>query len=263
MSAAEDVTLRKSQFGRTSLCINSPTTIFREIQCSASTSARHANTSIFHPHRGNNAAEKPPGCHCWHCCHPFEDPPFRLPRVYDTTNNLYHVYGWFCSANCAKAYLLEHCTFDRGYQMNIFVRMLRDVYGLHESVNEAPPRLALRIFGGPFGVEEFRRQTNICLLVTPPFISHSMLLEERRPIANIGECAHPGQRGSVRGLRRPAREARPTATAQEFGAPQKVEGAYSEYLREVAADAPSAVEQRAPKQARAAAGTGLAKFACK
>ena len=52
--------------------------------------------------------------------------------MFDPSERVFHVYGWFCSANCAKAYILEHSTFDRGYQMNIFVRMLREVYNIQE-----------------------------------------------------------------------------------------------------------------------------------
>ena len=50
-----------------------------------------------------------------------------------------------CSANCAKAYVLEHSTFDRGYQMNMFVRMLRDVYGIDSTVNGAHHHACLSI----------------------------------------------------------------------------------------------------------------------
>ena len=72
---------------------------------------------------------------CWHCCHPYETEGFRVPRIFDPSENIYHVYGWYCSANCAKAYILEHSTFDRGYQMNI-----------DRSINEAPPRLPQNVW---------------------------------------------------------------------------------------------------------------------
>ena len=146
-------TLRKSAFGRTNLFLSTSNALFREIRCSASSATRQASASVFHTHSGNNAHEKPPNCACWHCCHQFEGNGFRLPRIFDPTENLYHVYGWYCSANCAKAYILEHSTFDRGYQMNIFVRMLREVYGIENSINEAPPCMALNMFGGPFDIE--------------------------------------------------------------------------------------------------------------
>lgn len=216
--------MRKSAFGRTNLFLQTTDAIFREICCSASSSTRQADTSIFHSHAGNGAQTCPEGTVCWHCCHAFDTTKgMRLPRIYDSTDNLYHVYGWFCSANCAKAYILEHSTFDRGYQMNIFVRMLREVYKITESVVESPPRISLQMFGGPFDIERFRTHTiNKHHLVTPPFVSYSMLVEERQngpsrcsegasasaPSSSGAASAIAGTtRGSVRGLRRPVQRA--------------------------------------------------------
>lgn len=98
--------------------------------------------------------------------------------------------------------------------MNIFVRMLREVYSIDRGIIEAPPRISLRMFGGPFDIETFREDKNICLVISPPFVSHSMLIEERVPNPNLGEtstsmkCKESMQsfatlKGSVKGLRRP------------------------------------------------------------
>lgn len=268
----DDSMLRKSAFGRTNLFLHSTSAIFREIRCSASSSTRQAAASVFHAHRGNNAQEKPAGSVCWHCCHDFQGNGFRLPRIFDPSENVFHVYGWYCSANCAKAYILEHSTFDRGYQMNIFVRMLRDVYGIEGSVNEAPPRLSLAMFGGPFDIESFRKQTMICTMVTPPFVSYCMLIEERQPNATIGEHTESRQRGTVRGLRRPANIIKDTADeTNELCAPEN-EGMYATFINERLADeselesvAPAGKRARTTRTTRAsnaAATTGLAKFAC-
>ena len=270
--------LRKSAFGRTNLFLDSSSAIFREIRCSASSTTRQAAASVFHAHRGNNAHLKPDNCVCWHCCHGFDGQGFRLPRIFDPSENLYHVYGWYCSANCAKAYILEHSTFDRGYQMNIFVRMLRDVYGIEGSINEAPPRLSLNMFGGPFDIKAFREQTMICTMVVPPFVSYCMLIEERQPSTTMGEQTESRQRGTVRGLRRPTNVVpRTTADANELCAPEN-EGMYTKFLAEHAASheetpaegsqAPMPPTKRAKTTAkpvtRANAGgsLGLGRFAC-
>lgn len=267
-------TLRKSAFGRTNLFLKSTSrALMREIRCSASSSTRQASASIFHTHGGNNAHTKPKDCACWHCCHGFETDGFRLPRIFDPSDSTFHVYGWFCSANCAKAYILEHSTFDRGYQMNIFVRMLRDVYGITDSINEAPPRLSLKMFGGPFDIEAFRSQKNVCLLVTPPFVSYCMLIEERQPVANIGEQSAQTQRGSVRGLRRPTGNNVSTFKEHDddLGRPPN-EGLYSDYLKKHTIAPESAPPAKKPKGQRIITSknqssevpvTGLAKFAAK
>ena len=263
-----DQTLRKSAFGRTNLFLTTSNALFREIRCSASSATRQASASVFHPHHGNNAHEKPAGCVCWHCCHQYEGNGFRLPRIFDPTDNIFHVYGWFCSANCAKAYILEHSTFDRGYQMNIFVRMLRDVYGIDTSINEAPPRMSLTMFGGPFDIESFRTQKNVCLLVTPPFVSYCMLIEERQPITSMGESNQAITRGSVRGLRRPTEQPSVSRGADDICSPEDDEGTYSKFLRTKQARNEEPDAQHVPKRTRttrlktAAHGTGLAKFAC-
>ena len=46
--------------------------------------------------------------------------------------------------------------------MNVFVRMLREVYGIESGIIEAPPRISLRMFGGPLISKLF--ETKKCLL---------------------------------------------------------------------------------------------------
>ena len=131
------------------------------------------------------AGEALPSC-CWHCSEEVSSPStlIPLPRVHDAALGVYHVYGCTCSPGCAKAYLLEHATFDRGQQLNVLVRMLREVYGVTDPVREAPPRPALRRFGGSF---DPRVQTKAaCRLLEPPFVTYCMLVEEQTPSRTPG-----------------------------------------------------------------------------
>ena len=229
----EPINIRKSAFGRTNLFLSSTTTLFREIKCSASSATRQASASLYHIHSTTQKNERPENCVCWHCCHNFDGVGFRLPRAYDPNERLYHVYGWFCSANCSKAYILEHSNFDRGYQMNVFVRMLREVYGIESGIVESPPRIALKMFGGPFDIETFRQQKNVCFVVTPPFVSYCMLIEERSPIENIGESSKTTgkhSRGSVRGLRKP--DVKNYVTEDEMCSPEPNDGMYEDFLKQ-------------------------------
>lgn len=225
------VSIRKSAFGRTNLFLNSSSTTFKEVKCMASTIARQATASIYHMHDTNNLEEKEnKKIVCWHCCHDFEGKGFRLPRSYDPSEKVYHVYGCFCSANCCKAYILEHATFDRGYQMNVFVRMLREVYGISSGIIESPPRISLKMFGGPFDIETFRNQKNVCYVVHPPFVSYCMLIEERQPIHAIGESSsNDGKvRGTVKGLRRP--DPRSVKMSEDDFVSPESDGLYSNFL---------------------------------
>lgn len=241
-------TFRKSAFGRTNLFLKTSSALFREIRAPAST-ARQSKVGIFHAHAGNNGSEKPLNCACWHCCHEYEGTGVRLPRVFDPTEQLFHVYGWFCSANCAKAYILEHSTFDRGYQMNIFVRMLREVYGIEESIEEAPPRLSLQMFGGPFDIKSFRKQLNVCTIVTPPFVSYCMLIEERYPGIMDGTTEDRldllSTRGSVRGLKRPTCKQVHSMTSTDLGEPSET-GMYGNYLKDKGNDTEETMPDASP-----------------
>ncbi len=196
----EKSNIRKAAFGRTNLFLKDTGVLFREVKCTSSSMTRFSTASIFHQHDACEHVCKT----CWHCCYDFDDTtiPIRLPRLFDPNEEMYHVYGWFCCPSCAKAYILEHATFDRGYQMNVFIRMLREIYKITDPVIESPPRISLQRFGGPFDIEQFRKLNNICSVISPPFISYCMLIEERKPIENIGETANR-RITTVRGLRQP------------------------------------------------------------
>lgn len=177
--------VRKSAHGRTQLFLPSASTVLREVKCLGGVT-RHDTANVYHVLP--NAYDQTPGAAmaCWHCCEEIADPKatgIPLPRVYDSTERLYHVYGITCSPGCAKAYVLEHTTFDRGQHLNVLVKMLHDVYGVTGAVTEAPPRPAMRRFGGVFDPRQQTRAS--CRLVTPPFVSYCMLVEER-----LGGGAH-------------------------------------------------------------------------
>lgn len=174
-SATPSQLVRKAAYGRTQLFLPNRNVLFREVKCMGGV-VKRTNASVFHvlpdAYKDCNAA-------CWHCCE-FIEPPntaMPLPRIYDAVEQVYHVYGRFCSPGCAKAYVLEHTTFDRGQHLNALVRMLRDVYGITDAIEEAPPRAALRRFGGVFDPRAQRKGE--CRLVEPPFVSYCMIAEER------------------------------------------------------------------------------------
>ena len=173
------MSVRKSAYGRTQLFLPSTTTLMREVKCMGGVT-QYANASVYHLLSHESKC-------CWHCAEPVRDPKRRiaLPRLYDADEGVYHVYGCACSPGCAKAYVLEHTTFDRGQHLNVLVRMLREVYGVTDPVRAAPPRPALLRWGGPF---DPRKQTKAeCRLVEPPFVSYCMLAEERVPAEELAE----------------------------------------------------------------------------
>ena len=176
--------IRKSSYGRTELFLQECNVMFREVKCMGGIVRRDV-ANVYHT---LPEARGVPGSACWHCCEPIHDESqvVPLPRVYDPSECVYHVYGRTCSPACAKAYVVEHTTFDRGQHMNTLAKMLREVYGVTHGVVETPPRPALKRFGGTFDPTTITRAT--CRLLHPPFVSYCMIVEE-----HVGDDATPGQ----------------------------------------------------------------------
>lgn len=166
--------VRKSSYGRTQLFLQDASVLYREVKCMGGVVRRDV-ASVYHTLPDARGVA---GSSCWHCCEPILDETqvIPLPRVYDPSEGVYHVYGRTCSPACAKAYVIEHTTFDRGKHMNTLVKMLREVYGVAGSVAEAPPRPAMARFGGTFDPRALPRAT--CRLLQPPFVSYCMIVEE-------------------------------------------------------------------------------------
>lgn len=173
--------IRKTAHGRTQLFLNEPNTLFREVKCMGGVVKRDA-ASVFHNMQASPASED--GA-CWHCCEPLAAAAaFPIPRLHDHAAQEYHVYGMTCSPACAKAFIIEHTTFDRGYRLNVLSKMMSDVYGIPGTIKEAPPRPALKRFGGMLSPEPVVPR---CRMVEPPFVSYSMLVEEHE--AEVTELA--------------------------------------------------------------------------
>lgn len=126
---------------------------------------------------------------CWHCVHEFEGDAIGLPEKFH--NNTFHVFGIFCSFNCALKY---------NYNMNdtkIWTRtsllhMMYNQYYEQQDENEdkeitahkiqpAPPREQLTVFGGSMTIEQFRNSSNnnkSYRMILPPMVSIMPLIEE-------------------------------------------------------------------------------------
>lgn len=169
-------TVRKSAFGRTSLFLaNDDRTLVRTIRM-PSAAMRRTHGGMYH--NLARSAERVPRICCWHCCEEIDGEEFVVPKSYDPTEGVFYVYGHFDCLECARAYIVEHTSFDSGHQMSVFGKMVRDVYGI-DNVQQAPPRVALKRFGGPFDVASFRREPFHSRLLEPPFVAYCMLAEER------------------------------------------------------------------------------------
>lgn len=166
--------VRKTAYGRTSLFLPTPTMVMREVKCMGGIE-QHTNACVYHV---LPPAHEQSGVCCWHCCEPITGTPIPLPRTYDPSEKTYHVYGATCGPPCALAYVIEHTSFDRGQHINVLMKMLREVFHVSEPITAAPPRAALKRFGGIFDTTTRSKKTELSL-IQPPFVSYCMIAEER------------------------------------------------------------------------------------
>ena len=95
---------------------------------------------------------------CFWCTYPFDNPPIYIPR--QERNNIYEVYGCFCSPECACAYLnkehIDSSTFWERYALlnNIYGK----IYEHDENIKPAPcPYHTLDKYYGNLTICEYRK----------------------------------------------------------------------------------------------------------
>jgi hypothetical protein len=122
------------------------------------------------------------GVWCWHCCHPFDTQPLPLPIAYDDRRDVYRVMGTFCSWACMKAFNLESRSYLTPVVANIVTLFRKRCTGALRGIRPAPPRIALRVFGGRLTIEEFRAaaEGSVEHVVLPPrMIEHELVVMQR------------------------------------------------------------------------------------
>jgi hypothetical protein len=127
---------------------------------------------------------------CWHCCHapPDDAVPLPLPNSFDRRRGVFHVFGFFCSLNCAKAYLAEHSGFSSGEKLMLLQCMAAKHFGLSDClVGCAPPRHRLTVFGGDLSVDQFRNEHVFFTRVLSTPLESTPELYERRDQAKTSE----------------------------------------------------------------------------
>ena len=134
---------------------------------------------IFYQYCPNNKSKKWPAqinIACLWCSHDFEGMPFGIPMK--KINNEYHMFGCFCSPECATAYVFDDNSNEKWDRYSL----INYLYGENKQIKSAPPKLALKKFGGYLSIEEFRKNNKNYSknfnLYLPPMISIIPHLEE-------------------------------------------------------------------------------------
>ena len=104
---------------------------------------------------------------CLNCCHAFEGPPAGMPVRYDDKTDTFQLWGNFCSFSCCKRYILDSRRSDRGHLVDNLALLtikahkenvrMRAAPKRYAGIPTAPPKTALRMFGGGLTIEDFRR----------------------------------------------------------------------------------------------------------
>jgi len=121
---------------------------------------------------------------CYWCCHKFNTVPFGIPVKF--YHGKFHVYGCFCSLECAAAYNFSFAeSLDEVWERYNLINLLSRKMGHANKIKTAPNRLALKMFGGHMEIEEFRQfsETSKVLSVNfPPMTTLTQQIEE------LNEC---------------------------------------------------------------------------
>jgi hypothetical protein len=82
-----------------------------------------------------------------------------MPFRHDPRTDVFHVKGTFCSFACMKAFDWDSGSALRGVRGEYIRMFRRRCMGDSAPCKAAPPRVALRAFGGDMTIEQFRAQS--------------------------------------------------------------------------------------------------------
>ena len=126
--------------------------------------------SLEHNLHINNISDKKSACF-W-CTYDFDTPPIYIPKYF--LKDSYHVYGCFCSPECATAYLMEEnidtsSKFERYHLLN---HIYSKIYDYKKNVKPSPnPLYMLDKFYGNLNIQEYRallKSERLFLVVDKP-----------------------------------------------------------------------------------------------
>ena len=109
---------------------------------------------------------------CFWCSHDFDNPPIYIPKFFFKES--YHVYGCFCSPECATAHLMEEnidssIKFERYYLIN---HIYSKIYDYKKNIKPAPnPYYMLEKYYGNLTIQEYRallKSERLFLIVDKP-----------------------------------------------------------------------------------------------
>ena len=119
----------------------------------------------------NNINDKK--CACMYCTCDFDNPPIFIPK--HEISGTYHVYGCFCSPECAAGYLFQQRDIDPSTRFERYALLNHiycKIYDYNKNIKPAPdPHYTLDKFFGNLTIQEYRRllkNERLLLIVDKP-----------------------------------------------------------------------------------------------
>jgi len=167
----------------------------------------------------NNTADKKSACF-W-CSFDFDNPPIHIPKHF--VKNSYHVYGCFCTPECAVAHLMQEnidssAKFERYQLMN---SIYSKVYDYKKNIKPAPdPHYMLDKFYGNLKIQEYRlllRSERLFLIVDKPLTRILPEFHEDNDDFIINNKIIPSNNYQVK--KRPQKKFKTAIMNEKFGLP--------------------------------------------
>ena len=114
------------------------------------------NTNFILHVNGKQTIKNNTNLRCWWCTYQFKTSPCFIPIKY--YNNKFHVFGCFCSYNCAAAYSLNLNDYKAAERHSLLKKLYSKVSGEPcENIKISPPKETLKDYGGTLTINQFRK----------------------------------------------------------------------------------------------------------
>ena len=167
----------------------------------------------------NNISDKKSACF-W-CTYDFDNPPVYIPKHY--IKDSYHVYGCFCSPECATAFLMEEnidssAKFERYQLLN---HIYSKIYQYNKNIKPSPnPYYMLEKYYGNLTIQEYRsllKNERLFLIVDKPLTRVLPELHEDNDDFIINNKIIPSSNIPVKGKLRKKIQSKTNIINEKFG----------------------------------------------
>ena len=126
---------------------------------------------LAHDLHNNNISDKKSAC--FYCTCDFDNPPIYIPKY--SIDGTYHVYGCFCSPECAAGHLMKQADVDPSSKFerySLLNHIYCKIYNYEKNIKPAPdPHYTLDKFYGNLSIQEYRqmlKNERLLLIVDKP-----------------------------------------------------------------------------------------------